>query len=114
MPDLPRGWRMSNANGELVGPPADEEDDRAYHSGEDSDGSFSGALDIRPDSEGWNDVEDDTEDVKIKCLLCEELYPSAQGMVEHCKEKHGLDFVAIQKEHGMCSIVYLCDQLLIQ
>jgi len=58
------------------------------------------ALDIREDSEGWNDAEDDAEELEVKCLLCEDVKPSVTAMVEHCKSEHDFDLVGVQKSHG--------------
>lgn len=112
MPDLPHGWRMRNSEGEKVGPPVEE--DGARFSGDESDEGDSdiddvGGLDIRPDSEGWNDVEDDVEDVSIKCLLCDATFPGAKPMVQHCKEKHHFDFVAVQSQHSKWRMPELLD-----
>ncbi|KXT05267.1 hypothetical protein AC578_8348 [Pseudocercospora eumusae] len=105
MPDLPHGWRMRNSAGEIAGPPIEE--DGQYFSGDeygDDDENRSvdiNGLDIKPDSEGWDDVEDDTEHVSIKCLLCTETFPGAKVMIEHCKKAHDFDFLHIQTEHNL-------------
>lgn len=104
MPDLPHGWRLRNRDGEIAGPPLEE--DGAYFSGDDSadDENRSvgiNGLDIKPDSEGWDDVEDDTEEVSIKCLLCEENFTGAKIMIEHCKNAHDFDFIQVQAKHSM-------------
>lgn len=92
MPELPHGWRMNNSAGEVEGPPAEDD----Y-----SDSGSEEPFDIKPDSEGWNDVEDDSEPVSIQCLLSDEMFPSAKSMIEHCKDKLDFDFVKIQKDHSM-------------
>ena len=100
MPGLPHGWRMRNAEGEVVGPPP--EADGVYDSqDEDSEDGFAEALDVRPDSEGWEDTEDDTEVLSIKCLLCDEKSPTAEAMAEHCTKTHDFDLVSVQRQHGM-------------
>lgn len=58
------------------------------------------ALDIREDSEGWNDAEDDAEEVEVTCLLCKDVKPSVVAMLEHCKSEHDFDLVAVQRRHG--------------
>ncbi|KAI5367243.1 Putative Zinc finger protein [Septoria linicola] len=110
MPDLPHGWRMRNSQGEKVGPPV-EEDGNYQFSGDDDDQSGSNAgsepdielagLDLKPDSEGWNDVEDDTEDVSIKCLFCEEVFGGAKGMNEHSTKVHEFDLAKVQGQHDL-------------
>lgn len=68
-----------------------------------SEGSADG-LDVRPDSEGWEDEnpDEDVESVAVKCLLCEESFGGAKAMVEHCKGAHRFDFLAVQRELGAC------------
>ena len=97
MPDLPHGWRMRNSGGELVGPPL-EKDDVGSDGSEGSEASEQ--LNIQPDSDGWEDLEDDTEAVSIKCLLCTDVFPAARPMLEHTKEDHSLDFLAVRAERG--------------
>lgn len=87
---------MRNSAGEVEGPPPEDE----------FSGSNSGSeepFDIRPDSEGWDDVEDDSEPVSIQCLLTDEKFSSAKAMIEHCKEKLDFDFVKIQQQHSAYS-----------
>lgn len=96
MPELPHGWRMRNSAGEVEGPPPEDD----YYG---SDSGSEEPFDIKPDSEGWNDVEDDSEEVSVQCLLSEERFPSVESMIEHCKEKLDFDFVAIQKQHSTFS-----------
>lgn len=106
MPGLPHGWRMRNKDGEVAGPPP--EADGVYDSqDEDSEDGFAEALDVRPDSEGWEDAEDDTEVLSIKCLLCDEKFPTAQAMSEHCAKTHDFDLVSVQRQHSMFSPSYL-------
>ncbi|KAK4627282.1 Ribosomal protein arginine N-methyltransferase rmt3 [Fulvia fulva] len=100
MPGLPHGWRMRNKDGEVAGPPP--EADGVYDSqDEDSEDGFAEALDVRPDSEGWEDAEDDTEVLSIKCLLCDEKFPTAQAMSEHCAKTHDFDLVSVQRQHKL-------------
>jgi len=58
------------------------------------------ALDVREDSEGWNDAEDDSEEFEVKCLLCDNVSRSVVDMVKHSCSEHDFDLVAIQKRHG--------------
>lgn len=81
----------SGEAGPSRGRPSDDDDDPAE--------GFN-ALDIREDSEGWNDAEDDAEEFEVVCLLCKDSKPSVVAMAEHCKSEHDFDIVAIQKRHG--------------
>ena len=58
------------------------------------------ALNIKEDSEGWNDVEDDAEELEIKCLLCENASPSVTAMASHCQSEHDFDIISLRKRHG--------------
>ncbi|KAF2216105.1 hypothetical protein CERZMDRAFT_94484 [Cercospora zeae-maydis SCOH1-5] len=104
MPDLPHGWRMRNAQGEKVGPPV-EEDGNYQVSGDDESGSEPdvelAGIDLKPDSEGWDDVEDDTEDVSIKCLFCDEVFSGASAMNEHSAKTHEFDLAKVQAQHDL-------------
>lgn len=96
---------MRNAEGEKVGPPV-EEDGNYQVSGDEESASEPdielAGIDLKPDSEGWNDVEDDTEDVSIKCLFCEEVFGGAKAMNEHCGKTHEFDLAKVQVQHGVC------------
>lgn len=83
---------MRNSAGEVEGPPL--EDDYSESGSEEP-------FDIKPDSEGWNDVEDDSEPVVIQCLLSDEKFPSVRAMIEHCKDNLDFDFVKLQQQHSM-------------
>lgn len=72
---------------------------RAIHEDDDPADGFD-ALNIREDSEGWSDAEDDAEELEVKCLLCEDITPSVASMVDHCRTGHGFDLLATQKKHG--------------
>ena len=58
------------------------------------------ALDVREDSEGWNDAEDDAEEIEMKCLLCDNVSRSAVDTLKHSCSEHDFDLAAIQKSHG--------------
>jgi len=83
---------MRNSNADVSGPPIPDDDSE----NSDLDGS-----EIKPDSEGWEDLEDDTETVTVQCLLCNERFPTAVAMIDHCKEAHGFDFVKIRQSHNL-------------
>lgn len=104
MPELPHGWRVRNSAGEVKGPPPvrDDSDSEVSEYGEDGQ-----PLDIRPDSPGWEDVEDDTEALNIKCLLCDANFPGAKAMLHHCTEAHSFDFLAVQRQYSMLALIKL-------
>ncbi|RKF58262.1 Ribosomal protein arginine N-methyltransferase rmt3 [Golovinomyces cichoracearum] len=56
--------------------------------------------DIRGD-DGWEDAESDREDLKFISLLDNEIFSDIHGMLNHCKEKYGFDFMEIQKRLGL-------------
>lgn len=91
MPSLPHGWRIHNKEGDVSGPPVPDHDSE---DGESED------LDIKPDSEGWEDLEDDTEALAIKCLLCSDYFPLADHMIDHCKTTHDFDFLKTRRDLG--------------
>ncbi|KAK5125968.1 hypothetical protein LTR85_011323 [Meristemomyces frigidus] len=92
MQDLPAGWSVSNSTGSWTAPAYKEEDDDELQ-GEDG----LEAEDLRPDSPGWEDMEDDTEELNLKCLLCDEKFNAVRAMVGHCKGTHDFDLDAIRK-----------------
>lgn len=95
---------MRNSEGEKKGPPVEDD---IFHSGDEGSEPGSDQLDIRPDSEGWDDVEDDTEELAVKDLLSDETFPSANAMIEHCKKSHGFDFLAVIRDHSMSRFLLL-------
>lgn len=58
------------------------------------------ALNVREDSEGWNDVEEDNEEFNVQCLFCSELSTSLAQSLEHMKAQHEFDLVAFRTRHG--------------
>jgi hypothetical protein len=111
MTNLPPGWWVKNTDGSFNGPPPIEEPDDQQDGDDmlDEDGNHDSdsapeeemGLDIRPDSPGWEDVEADTEDLKVQCLLCPQQNQSAQAMTEHCQKIHGFDFIGSIKRHDL-------------
>ncbi|KAK6439088.1 Ribosomal protein arginine N-methyltransferase rmt3 [Oleoguttula sp. CCFEE 5521] len=57
-------------------------------------------LDIREDSEGWNDVEEDAEELTVKCLLCDDLSDSIKKTADHCQREHDFNIIALRKRHA--------------
>ena len=98
MPELPPGWRVTNSSGEYSGQVRLDDDIDGL---EDGDSSAGDGVDIRPDSPGWEDAEDDTETVNIRCLLCDGTYNSAALMLDHCKIVHYLDLQTVRAEHSL-------------
>ncbi|GAB1739670.1 hypothetical protein NU219Hw_g4614t1 [Hortaea werneckii] len=92
---LPAGWRVSNSGGSWQAAAAPDRDDE--------DAAEIGAEeglepeDLRPDSPGWEDVEEENEELQVKSLLDEQVFPSVRAMVEHCKAQHGFDLDSIRK-----------------
>lgn len=58
------------------------------------------ALNVREDSEGWNDVEEDTEEFSVQCLFCSESSTSLAQALGHMKTGHDFDLVAFRSRHG--------------
>lgn len=58
------------------------------------------ALNVREDSEGWNDVEEDAEEFNVQCLFCSESSTSLAQALEHMKTQHEFDLVAFRSRHG--------------
>jgi protein arginine N-methyltransferase 3 len=52
------------------------------------------------EEDGWEDAEQDQEDVKIISLFDDTVFPDAISMIEHCKTKHLFDFIAVLKNLG--------------
>jgi hypothetical protein len=58
------------------------------------------ALNVREDSEGWNDVEEDAEEFNVQCLFCSESATSLAQALSHMKAEHEFDLVAFRARHG--------------
>ncbi|KAF2480148.1 hypothetical protein BDY17DRAFT_303309, partial [Neohortaea acidophila] len=98
MPDLPPGWSFSNSEGSHAAPPPRPQEDL-----EDSDEDLELAVDIQPDSPGWEDVEpgNDIETTSYKCLICPENFDDAGKMLDHCRSEHSFDFLEIRRLHAL-------------
>ncbi|KAI5928235.1 S-adenosyl-L-methionine-dependent methyltransferase [Camillea tinctor] len=63
------------------------------------------------DEEGWNDIEEDEEEVQeVISLLDDRVFPDVMSMLVHCKEKHNFDFLAVRQRlqldfHGCVKLV---------
>ena len=58
------------------------------------------ALNIREDSEGWNDVEEDNEEFNVQCLFCSESSTALAKSLDHMKAEHQFDLIAFRTRHG--------------
>ncbi|KAI9709146.1 MAG: hypothetical protein M1820_003593 [Bogoriella megaspora] len=54
----------------------------------------SSLVDAR-DEEGWEDAEDDAEDVRIVSLLDDATFRDVSGMLQHCKTTYDFDFIQL-------------------
>jgi protein arginine N-methyltransferase 3 len=57
-------------------------------------------LDMR-DEEGWEDAEPDVEETQFISLMDDEVFTDLMQMLNHCKEKHNLDFLGIRSKLGL-------------
>lgn len=58
------------------------------------------ALNVREDSEGWNDVEEDNEEFNVQCLFCTESSSSLAQALSHMKAEHQFDLVNFRSRQG--------------
>ncbi|KAF2726023.1 S-adenosyl-L-methionine-dependent methyltransferase [Polychaeton citri CBS 116435] len=58
-------------------------------------------LALHEDSEGWDDVEDDSEELSIQCLVCSDQFPNLPVLLEHQKSKHAFDLLQIRKNFDL-------------
>ncbi|KAK3067381.1 hypothetical protein LTS18_001148, partial [Coniosporium uncinatum] len=65
-------------------------------SSEDSSESETGPLDVREDLE-WDDVEADQEELQFVNLFDDTRFSDVHALIQHCKQKHDFDFVAVQR-----------------
>lgn len=63
-----------------------------------SDSASSSTDHPRPDEDGWEDAEEDQEDIVVVSLFDDKTFKSVQEMLAHCKDEHGFDFTAVQAE----------------
>jgi protein arginine N-methyltransferase 3 len=57
-------------------------------------------LDMR-DEEGWEDAEPDVEETQFISLMDDEVFTDIMQMLNHCKEKHNLDFLGLRSKLGL-------------
>jgi protein arginine N-methyltransferase 3 len=57
-------------------------------------------LDMR-DEEGWEDAEPDVEETQFISLMDDEVFTDMMQMLNHCKEKHNIDFLDIRSRLGL-------------
>ena len=53
------------------------------------------------DEDGWEDAEDDSEEIQIISLFDDATFRNVDGMLQHCKEKHGFEFLRLVKDFGV-------------
>ena len=105
MVELPPGWSAKNCAGAFTGP-ARAASPPALHASDGDSCSADGevelsGLDLRPDSPGWEDVEDDSEDLRLTCLLCEATFPKLEAMLKHGSVAHEFDLKSVVCDHGL-------------
>jgi len=72
--------------------------------------SNSSTADSHADEDGWQDVEPDVEDIKVKDFYSDATFPSAKAMLDYCAKTTGFDFQSTQRSLGidnlsLCNIV---------
>lgn len=92
---MPVGWWYRNQTHTVVGPQAAPEPES-----DESDNEVN-ELDIEPDSDGWEDQEDDVEAVSIQCLLCPEIFPSILDWNAHSQRVHNFNLSDSIKAHHL-------------
>ena len=94
---LPAGWQVTNSSGSWSAPA--ESDDINDDDAQSGDGGLE-AEDLRPDSPGWEDVEDDVEPLSLTCLLCSKIVDQPRSLVDHLQTEHEFDLDSIRKQHS--------------
>ena len=74
-------------------PPSD--DDTVSNSSDETDN-----IPLQND-DGWQDVEDDSENVQIISLFDDATFHSVDSMLQHCQARYGFNFLKIVKEFGV-------------
>ncbi len=64
----------------------------------DSESSSEQLRDEIEDEQGWEDLEDDQENIRIKSLFDDKTFSSAQEMLQHCTDDHNLDIWKVKKD----------------
>lgn len=59
----------------------------------------SNPLDLR-DDDGWEDCQDDEEELQITCLLNDAQFPNVGSMLDHCEESHTWDIAKHCRDLG--------------
>jgi protein arginine N-methyltransferase 3 len=77
----------------------------------DNNPSTDSESDDSRDDEGWNDVEEEEDQVpEVISLLDDRVFPDVISMLAHCKDKHNFDFLAVRQRlqldfHGCVKLV---------
>jgi type I protein arginine methyltransferase len=61
--------------------------------------SESDILDTTND-EGWDDLENDEEQITIVSLFGDKTFPEARSMLSHCRDAHDFNIWRLREEHG--------------
>ena len=56
-------------------------------------------LDLR-NEDGWEDVEQDEEQITVISLFDDRTFPNARSMLEYCRDNHGFDLWKLRQELG--------------
>jgi len=74
---------------------------------DDDSSSTSDELDDRGGG-AWEDAEPDQEEIRVVSLFDDKVFTDAKSMLEYCKQSHGFDFIAIQKQHSKIhSVIFI-------
>ena len=56
------------------------------------------------DDDLWDDVDEEMiQDTPVKCLFCDEVFPSPSEVLNHCKEKESFDLLDLSTRSGITS-----------
>jgi protein arginine N-methyltransferase 3 len=58
-------------------------------------------LDLQ-EEDGWEDAEQDQEDIQVISLFDDKIFPDVVSMIAYCKEQHRFDLIATLKVLSMC------------
>jgi hypothetical protein len=61
--------------------------------------SITDPLDTR-DDEGWEDVDQDIEEITVLSLFDDQKFPDARTMLEHCRDNHDFDIWKLRQDFG--------------
>lgn len=67
----------------------------------DSNSDSTESVSALQEDDGWEDAEQDQEDISIVSLFDDGVFPDVHSMVEHCKSSCNFDLIAVLKDLGM-------------